>query len=162
MEGMCIEEAEQVIALYGNLVYHFALSLTKHKDVAEDVFQEVFLRYVKKQPHFHDEEHAKAWFYVVTRNCCRNHFMSAFIRRSAPLVEDIPILQEKEYGLYEEVMKLPAKYRTVIHLYYYEGYTTQQISEVTNSNSATVRTRLKRARAMLKAYMIGSDEDENI
>ena len=109
MKEMCTQEAEEIIEKYGQSVYRFALSLSKHKDVADDVFQEVFLRYVKKQPVFHNEEHAKAWFFVVTRNCCRNHFMSAFIRHNVPLVEEIPVLKKEEYGLYEEVLKLPLK-----------------------------------------------------
>lgn len=161
MSILCTDEAEEIIRSHGDLVYRFALSLTRHKDIAEDVYQEVFLRYVKKQPHFEDDEHARAWFYVVTRNCCRNHFMSAFIRHSAPLIDEIPVLAEKEYGLYEKVLKLPMKYRNVIHLYYYEGYNTKQIADIIHCKDATVRTRLKRARALLK-NMMESEYDENL
>lgn len=79
MKEVCTaKEADEIVENYGDLVNRFALSLTKHKDVADDIFQEVFLRYSKKHPIFDNEEHAKAWFFVVTRNCCRNHLSSLF------------------------------------------------------------------------------------
>ncbi|MGX8835189.1 RNA polymerase sigma factor [Amedibacillus sp. YH-ame6] len=162
MEALSAQEAEKLIEQYGHSVYRFALSLTKHKDVADDVFQEVFLRYLKKQPVFENEEHAKAWFFVVTRNCCKNHFMSAFVRHSAPLIEDIPMLKEEKYGLYEEVLKLPLKYRQVIHLYYYEGYSSQEIASILHLPDATIRTQLKRARNLLKKQLEGCEEFENL
>lgn len=156
------EEAQRIVDTYGDAVYKFALSLTRHKDVADDVFQEVFLRYMKKSPVFENEKHARAWFYVVTKNCCRSHFMSAFIRRSAPLDQDIPFLKEPDYALYQYVLKLPMKYRTVIHLYYYEGYSTKEIASLLKKKEATVRTQLKRARDLLKQVMEGSDSLENL
>lgn len=156
------EEIEEVIEVYSNTVYRFALSLTRQKDVAEDVFQNVFLRYMKKRPQFKNEEHAKAWFYVVTRNCSRMHFTSAFMRYTAPLLDDIPSLTSEEKGLYYDVLKLPEKYRTVIHLFYYEGYSTQQISSLLNKKDATVRTRLRRARELLKIEITRSEENENL
>lgn len=156
------EAAEKIVDTYGDAVYKFALSLTRHKDIADDVFQEVFLRYLKKGPVFENEKHARAWFYIVTRNCCRSHFMSAFVRRSVPLEQDIPFLKEPDYGLYRYVLKLPKKYRTVIHLFYYEGYTTHEIASLLKKKEATVRTQLKRARALLKEAMKGSDLFENI
>lgn len=157
---MLVQDAEDFIEKYGKSVYRFALSLTKHKDIADDVFQEVFLRYVKKQPHFDSDEHAKAWLFVVTRNCSRNYFMSAFVRRCVPLIDDFPVLKKESYGVYENVLKLPTKYRIVIHLFYYEEYTTKEIAQILNKKEATIRTQLKRARALLKQQIEGSDIDE--
>ena len=155
-------QAQIIIERYGNMVFRLALAITKHYDVAQDVYQEVFLRYVKKEPVFENEEHAKAWFLTVCKNCCRNHFMNAFVRRSVPLEEDIPVLKEQDYGMYEEVLRLPLKYRMVIHLYYYEGYSTQMIAQLLHKKDATIRTQLKRAREMLKQHLEGCEEFETL
>lgn len=156
------EDAERIVDTYGDAVYKLALSLTRHKDVADDVFQEVFLRYMKKRPVFENEKHARAWFYIVTKNCCRTHFMSAFIRHSAPLDQEIPFLNDPDYKLYQYVLELPVKYRIVIHLFYYEGYSTRETAAILKKKEATVRTQLKRARTLLKKVMEGSDSLENL
>lgn len=161
MESLCTrEDAEDIVDRYANLVYTFALSQTRRKDVAEDVFQEVFLRYVKKHPTFQNEEHARAWFFTVTKNCCRNHFSSFFEKNTMALVEDIPVLREETSGLYFYVLQLPRKYRLVIHLFYYEGLSTIQIASLLHKKDATIRTQLKRARALLKENMKGCEIDE--
>lgn len=161
MESLCTkDEAEDIVNRYADLVYKFALSQTRRKDVAEDVFQEVFLRYVRKKPVFDNEEHARAWFFTVTKNCCLNHFASFFEKHTTPLLEEIPILQKKENGLYYHVLRLPRKYRTVIHLYYYEGMSTLQIAALLHKKDATIRTQLKRARSLLKEEVKGCDIDE--
>lgn len=161
MKHLCTsEEASEIVEQYADLVYKFALSLSKQKDIADDVFQEVFLRYAKRKPSFENEEHARAWFFTVTRNCCRTHFTSAFMRHTAPLEEDIPILQKEDHALYFYVMKLPVTYRTVIHLFYYEGLSTLQIADILHKKDATIRTQLKRARERLKVILEGCDIDE--
>lgn len=161
MKHLCTsEEASEIVEQYADLVYKFALSLTKQKDVADDVFQEVFLRYAKRKPSFESEDHARAWFFTVTKNCCRTHFTSAFMRHTAPLEEDIPMLQKEEHALYFYVLKLPAAYRSVIHLFYYEGLSTLQIAAILHKKDATIRTQLKRARERLKVLLEGCDIDE--
>ena len=161
MEHLCTSaEANEIIERYADTVYRFALALTKKKDVADDVFQEVFLRYAKRKPVFENDQHAKAWFFTVTRNCSRSYVTSAFFRHTAPLEEEIPVLQEQGNVLYGYVLKLPMKYRMVIHLFYYEGLSTLQIAAILHQKDATIRTRLKRARERLKTMLEGCDIDE--
>lgn len=154
------DEAECIVNTYANMVYRFAVSLTKNKDQADDVFQNVFLRYSKTLPVFENEEHAKAWFFTVTRNCCRSYLTTAFLRYHVPLEMDIPIEQKEENALYYYVMKLPVNYRMVIHLFYYEQMTTKQIGDILHKKDATIRTWLKRAREQLKTMLEGCDIDE--
>lgn len=161
MKQLCTqEEADEIVEKYADLVYKFALSQTRRKDLADDVFQEVFLRFVRRQPDFQNEEHAKAWFLTVTRNCCKNQFSSIFVRNTTPLLEDIAMQTKSESSMYFYVMQLPKKYRTVIHLFYYEGYSTLQIAAVLHKKDATIRTQLKRARTLLKEKIKGCDIDE--
>lgn len=155
-------DAEQIVEMYGDMVFRLALAMTRHDDVAQDVVQDVFLRYLKKQPIFESEQHAKAWFLVVCKNCCRNHFMSGFVRHTTSLQDDIPMLQEEDYGIYYEVLKLPKKYRLLIHLFYYEGYSSKEIAALLHKKDATIRTQLKRARDVLKQQMEGSVEFEEL
>lgn len=161
MNHLCTsEEADEVVEAYADLVYKFALSQTRQQDVAEDVFQEVFLRYTKTKPQFENIEHARAWFFTVTRNCCRTHFSSWFMKHTAPLQGEFPIPQNKETALYFYVLKLPRKYREVIHLYYYEELSSKEIAQLLHKKEATIRTQLKRARALLKDELKGCDLDE--
>lgn len=161
MKPRCSQkEAEYIVNTYADMVYKFALSLTKNKDRADDIFQEVFLRYSKTLPLFENEEHAKAWFFTVTRNCCRSYMTSAFIKHHVPLDIDIPVETNDEHAIYFYVLKLPEKYRMVIHLFYYEQLTTKQIAHILHKKDATIRTWLKRAREQLKTMMEGYDIDE--
>lgn len=161
MKHLCTsEEASEIIAQYADTVYHFALALTRQKDVADDVFQEVFLRYAKRKPTFENDQHARAWFFTVTRNCSKSNYMSAFLRHTTPLIDDILMLQKKENALYYYVMKLSMKYRIVIHLFYYEDMSTQMIAKLLHKKDAIIRTQLKRAREQLKVMLKGCDMDE--
>lgn len=154
-----MKDIETMIQIHGNSIYRYALAITKHKDMAEDVFQEVFLRYFKRQPVFENESHEKAWFLKVCKNCSYTMLTSRFIQHTCPLEEDIPLLQKQENILYLYVMKLPLKYRSVIHLYYYEEYSTVEIAGLLHRKEATIRTQLNRARNILKK-MIKEEQDE--
>lgn len=161
MKPRCSQkEAEDIVNTYADMVYKFALSLAKNKDRADDIFQEVFLRYSKTLPVFENDEHAKAWFFTVTRNYCRSYMTSAFFKHHVPLEIDIPVEASEEHAIYFYVLKLPEKYRMVIHLFYYEQLTTKQIAHILHKKDATIRTWLKRARELLKTMMEGCDIDE--
>lgn len=120
------------------------------KEVAEDVFQDVFLAFSKKCPKFKDAEHEKAWFIRVTINKTKNIVTSKWNQSVTNLEEDIPFDTEEKHEVYYLVQNLPRDYRTVIYLFYYEGYKVNEIAKLISKNENTVKTWLSRAREMLK------------
>lgn len=149
--------ADMVIRHYADMVYRLAFARSGSRYDAEEIFQEVFLRYVKKKPVFWEEEHRKAWFLRVTVNCCKKLQNSAWRRRTQELDENIVFETQEEINLYRELQRLPAKYREVIHLFYYEDMTLEEISRMLKRKNSTVRTQLTRARAMLREFMREED-----
>ena len=150
--------AEDVIRQYAIMVYRLAFARSGTKDDADEIFQEVFFRYLKNQPVFESEEHCKAWLIRVTINCSRKLWSSAWRRRVLLVEEDLAFDSKETADLYHELQKLPAKYRQVIHLYYYEDLKAEQIGKILNRKPATIRTQLTRARAMLRDFMKEEDD----
>lgn len=149
-------EIDAVLAKYADMVYKLALSRTKNVSDAEDIFQEVFLRYITSGTQFESEEHRKAWLLRVTINCGNKLFTSAWSRHRAEyndevLTEASPGPEAKdELGITAAVQKLPEAYRIVVHLFYYEDLSIQQICQVLGKKEGTVKSQLNRARALLK------------
>lgn len=141
-------------------VYRLALSRTKDKEHAEDVTQDVFLRFLKTDTEFESEEHVKAWLIRVTINCSNSLFTSSWYKNTAPLTEDIKFETEEKGEVYYAVMDLPVKYRTVIHLFYYEDMSVSDIAEATKSKESTVKSQLHRGREMLKNALKGGIQYE--
>lgn len=149
---------EKALYQHANMVYRLALLQMKNKSDAEDVFQEVFLRLVQHQDKISDEEHLKAWLIRVTLNCCKKQFDSAWRRKTVSMEEQKEAGYEKEYEenvIYKEVQNLPEKYRTVIHLFYFEEYSVKEIGEITGQKESAVKTQLSRARGILKEKLKG-------
>lgn len=145
--------AEWVITQYQNMVYRLAVAKMGNRQEAEDVFQEVFLRYLKKQPAFASEEHRKAWLLRVTINCCKKHLLSPWKKRTEPLCEDLVFQEPEREWVFQELLKLPDLYREVLHLFYYEDMSTEEIAVLLKRKKSTVRTQLTRARACLKEIL---------
>lgn len=115
------------------------------------------MRYVKKQPEFESETHGKRWFIRVTINCCNNVFSAPWRKKVAELKEEL-VAEEKEIlNLGKELGKLPVKYREVIHLFYYEDMSVDDISQTLGRKSSTVRTQLTRGREKLREFMKEED-----
>ena len=142
-------EIERVVNEYATMLLRVAYSQLNNRAEAEDTVQEVLLKYMEKAPIFQSEEHEKAWLLRVTVNHCKNHLASAWFRKRADLDEGIPALDNAELEVVSAVAALPAKYRAVVHLYYFEGYSTKEIEEILHSRPNTVSSRLSRARALL-------------
>lgn len=151
------DEMQRVVEEYSSSLLRAAYSLLKDREDSEDAVQETFLRYMEKAPVFTSREHEKAWLLRVAVNISKNHLSSAWFRKRTDLKEDIPALEQEEKEVLESVLKLPAKYRTVIHLYYYEGYSLSEISQILRSPLSTVTTRLSRARKKL-AILLKEDD----
>ncbi|MEG0895079.1 MAG: sigma-70 family RNA polymerase sigma factor [Oscillospiraceae bacterium] len=148
---------EKVIKYYSTMVYNLAFAKTGTKHDADDVFQEVFLRYIKHSPNFQSEQHRKAWLIRVTINCSNKFFSSFWQKNMQTLNDDISFEIQDSITLYNELQKLPIKYREVIHLFYYEDMSIEEISFILKRKKSTIRTQLTRARAILKNFMKEED-----
>ena len=119
----------------------------------EDIFQNVFLKYVLSSVSFENEEHEQAWFIRVTINACKDLLKSFFRTRTISIdeiVEQPTALQPDNREVLEAVLSLPAKYKDVVYLYYYEGYSVPQISRILRKNVNTVYTLLTRSKKLLR------------
>ena len=147
------DELNRVIALYSDMIKRICLIHLKNHADTEDIFQGVFLKYVLSSVVFENDAHEKAWFIRVTINACKDLLKSFFYNRTVDLTE----MHEQ---VIEAVLRLPEKYRKVIYLHYYEGYTAPEISEILGKNVNTVYTYMQRARQMLKKELGGEYDAE--
>lgn len=151
-----------IVDKYSDMVLRLALTYLKNMSDAQDVCQNVFIKIFEQNKTFTDSEHEKAWIIRVTINACKDILKSPWEKRLLSINEAIlPIKDKKNNEVVSLVLELPVKYRSVIYLYYFESYSTQEIAKLLNRNDATVRTQLKRARKLLKNKMIGGFEDES-
>ena len=135
------------------------IHLKNHADT-EDIFQTVFLKYVTGTTEFESEEHEKAWFIRVTINACKDLLRSFFRSRTVSLddlLEQPDQVPEDHREVLEAVLALPDKYRDVVYLHYYEGYTAPEIGAILHKNPNTVYTLLTRARDELRKMLGGED-----
>ena len=156
------EEYERIVALYADVVFRVALSYAKTKEDAEDVLQNVFLKLLTKRVKFEDDEHIRKWLIRVAVNEC-NSLWSSFWRKNVEYIDRMEegiTFQNADYSdLYDAIKVLPAKLRIVLHLFYYEGCRTKEIADLLHIREATVRSRLTRARKLLKSQL-GEYESE--
>lgn len=156
-------------ARYMDMVFRLACNYLKNQTEADDVTQNVMLRLLQTPRNFESDEHVRNWLIRVTINECKNVFR-AFQRRPEEPLESFEEIsdsctQADGYGTFsndtamlEAVMKLPAKYRVILYLYYYEKYDTREIAGLLKLPPSTVRTRLVRARERLKKILEEDDE----
>lgn len=138
---------------YIDVVYRVSLSYCKNKSDAEDVVQNTFVKLLKTDTEFVDDEHIRKWLVKVAVNECKNISKSFWYRNITSFDEldkEPGYTQSDEKELFEEVMKLPKKYSVVLHLYYYEGYNVKEIAQTLEISESNVQTRLMRARNKLK------------
>ena len=138
---------------YQNMVYRIGLHWFGNSHDAEDVVQETFLRLYRQEKVFENMEHLRLWLIRVAVNLCKDAMKSPWRRRHVALdtLAEQPAFDRPEQGaLYREVMALSEKYRTVLNLYYYEGFSTKEIAELLSLRQTAVTTRLSRGRQLLK------------
>lgn len=124
----------------------------------EDIFQTVFLKYVLSSVSFENEEHEKAWFIRVTINACKDLLKSFFRSRTVSLdeiAEQSSEMPTDDREVLEAVLSLPPKYKDVVYLHYYEGYTAPQISRILGKNVNTIYTLINRSRQLLRDKLGG-------
>ena len=156
------QEVNRVIELYGDTVRRLCMIYLKNYADTEDIFQNVFLKYATSSIKFENDEHEKAWFIRVTINKCKDLLKSFFRNRTVSLddiVEKPEAIPSDYREVLEAVLSLPQKYRNVVYLHYYEGYSTPQISHILGKNVNTVYTLLTRSKKMLREKL-GGDEYE--
>lgn len=137
---------------YHDRIYRLAFSYTKSSQDAEDIVQSVFLKLLDGK-HAPQTGKERAWLCQVTVNACKDLMRSAWRRKSEPLNETIPFVQEEESELFSAVMALPAKYRVSVHLHYYEGYSIKEIAGFLHTSPSAVSMRLHRARNLLRSSL---------
>lgn len=153
-------EANRAIDRYADLVRRVCMIHLKNHADTEDIFQTVFLKYVTGTTEFESEEHEKAWFIRVTINACKDLLRSFFRSRTVSLddlLEQPDQVPEDHREVLETVLALPDKYRDVVYLHYYEGYTAPEIGTILHKNPNTVYTLLTRARDELRKMLGGED-----
>lgn len=164
---------DEVVRKYADMVYRLAVANTNVSQDAEDVFQEVFIRLVRYKDRIEDEDHLKAWLIRVTINEARRLETSGW-KKNVSL--DVPdevkdevadendgeaspeeqyLADEKKQSVLGKVRELPQKYREVIHLFYYEEMKITEIADILETNEATVKTRLRRAKDILGKTLKG-------
>lgn len=147
--------SDEIIRKYFDMVYRLALSQTRSVSYAEDVVQEVFLRFIRKENTLKTDEHIKAWLIRVTINCSKSVFETSWFRKTVPLEDEIAFDIPEKSDVYFAVQDLPPKYRAAIHLFYYEDMSIKEISESLRVKESTVKSRLRRGREMLRNKLKG-------
>ncbi len=142
---------EKIVGEYGNMLFKLCMVLLCNEQDAQDVVQETLIRYMEHAPAFQGKEHEKAWLMKVAANQCRDVYRGRMRHPVAELTEISQYCEMPEQSqVLEEVMKLPGKLKTVIYLYYIEGYKTTEIADLMGTTKNTVRKRLQRGRERLK------------
>lgn len=147
------EEQINIIKRNSDMVYRLAFSQMKNKSDADDVYQEVFFRYIKRNPAFENEEHEKAWFIRVTLNCSKTTLKSFWHTKIEELDDSFEDVAVETEDLSFALGKLSKKHRAVIHLFYYEDMSTADIAKALFVSEGNVRMLLTRARRALKEIL---------
>ena len=140
---------------YADMIYRLALVRTKNRSDAEDVLQDVFFRCLRRQPEFRDQEHQKAWLITAAIRSSNSLLTRADRRHGAgaePL-ETLSTQDDTDDTVYTAVMGLPEKYRTAVHLFYYEGYSVEEIGRMMDTKPSPVKSHLHRAREALRKVL---------
>lgn len=154
------QEVYRAIERYADTVKRICVLYLKNTSDTEDIFQEVFLKYALSSVAFESAEHEKAWLIRVTINQCRDLLRSLLRRQTLP-IDDVAALAsqnpEDNSCVLEAVLRLPQKYKDVVYLHYYEGYSAVEIGRMLGKNANTVYTLLARAKEKLR-QKLGGDE----
>lgn len=144
---------------YASMLFKIAVVHLGSREDAEEAIQDTFIKLMEKAPVFNDEEHRKAWLIRVLINHCKNVLGRIWRKREVSLVGIEPYCSTpEELDLMSHVLNLPVKYKTVIHLYYYEDYSIRKISETLEISESAVKMRLQRGRQCLKVELEGEEQ----
>lgn len=156
-------EINRVIDEYADVIKRVCFYHLKNEADTEDVFQNVFLKYMLHEEPFSDKEHERAWLLRVAINASRDYLRNFFRRNVVPmemLEETVAAEPENHREVLEAVLSLPDKYKDAVYLHYYEGYSAAEIGNILGKKENTVYSLLSRGRDMLKKRLGGDDFDE--
>lgn len=146
-------ETDEAFRRYGDRVFSAAFSVCRNPADAEDVTQDTFLRYHTRGEEYESEAHLKAWLLRVAINRAKD-LTTSFWRKNTAALEDymetLEFQTPEDSDLFRAVMTLPEKYRVVIHLFYFEDYSVEEISRLLRRRDGTIKSQLSRGRALLK------------
>ena len=155
---------QELMECYQDNLYAVAFNVCRNAEDAEDVVQETFFQYHTNNKQYEDEQHIRAWLIRVAINKAKNVNLTFWRRNKVSLEEYMETLTfetPESENLFETVMRLPEKYRIVIHLFYYEEYTVKEIAEILKISESNVKARLSRGRAKLREELKEEwDDDE--
>ncbi|MBO5266827.1 MAG: sigma-70 family RNA polymerase sigma factor [Ruminiclostridium sp.] len=159
---MTEKEFTRIIKLYSGIVFRTALCFVKNKADADDIVQEVFLRFYTYNGSFESDEHIKMWLIKVTVNNSKNFLKYQKLRQFLPLekAENKEIPKENEDLLLPIIMKMKTKSRLVLYMFYYEGYSVKEIAEILKENESAVTSQLYRGRKQLKKLLLKEGYNE--
>ena len=144
------DQAERFVADYADPILRICLTYSLTREDAQDICQDIFLKLLEGGRQFRDREHEKAFVLRVAINACKDLLKSAR-RRNVPLeeAERIPAPPAENSGLLEAIRALPRHYGTALYLFYYEGYSLDEVAKLCDCTPATARMRLSRGRKRL-------------
>lgn len=157
------QTVEELSVRYRDNLFAAAFNVCKNAADADDIVQETFLQYYVAKKEFDSEEHIRAWLLRVAINKAKNVNHSFWRQNKVPLeayMETLAFETPQEETLFETVMKLPEKYRIIIHLYYYEDYSVLEIAKLMKLTQSNVKVRLSRGRKLLKEALKEDWEDD--
>lgn len=157
------QTVEELAGRYRDNLFAAAFHICKNAADADDIVQETFLQYYVTKKEFDSEQHIRAWLLRVAINKAKNVNRTFWRQHKAPLedyMETLAFETPQEETLFETVMKLPEKYRIIIHLYYYEDYSVSEIAKVLKLTQSNVKVRLSRGRRLLKEVLKEDWEDD--
>ena len=147
-------QAGRLLDEYGNTILRFAYSYLHNMSDAEDILQDTLLQYLRKRPKLESPDHEKAWLLRVAANLSKNRIQYNRIRQADPLEESLAAQGREDLSfVWEAVRQLPVQYRAVVHLFYYEAFTTAEIARILGRKESTVRSDLRRGRLKLKEIL---------
>lgn len=146
------KEFEEKYNCYGSMLYRIAFLYLGNAADAEDVLQDIFAKYLFTKKKFSSTEHEKAWFIRSTQNKCLDLLKKA--SRKNLNIETASAMTENKSDLEQDVLRnifaLPEKYKAAVILYYYNGYSVEEIARILKTSTSAVKKRLQRGREMLK------------
>ena len=158
------QQAERLVNAYADAILRLSYAYLKNTQDAQDICQTVFVKLLTEPRQFESAAHERAYVLRMASNACKDLLKSPWRKRTCGLetILEVPAPEAEEGGVLAAVNELPANYRTVIYLYYYEGYQASEIGKILGAPTATIHTRLARGRARLKELLGGTDYERTV
>ena len=158
------QQAERLANAYADAILRLSYAYLKNTQDAQDICQTVFVKLLAEPREFESAGHERAYVLRMAANACKDLLKSPWRKRTCGLeaVLEVPAPEAGDGSVLAAVNQLPAHYRTVIYLFYYEGYQAAEIGKILGVPTATVHTRLARGRAKLKDILGGADDERSV